>query len=159
MDDPHMVEGVYKEAMEDLKEMYCGRTTMEILDRRWSKDALFEDPWLLCKGFDQYAPHWFSIPRLYTHFDQVSMRILSANLDPHRVVYAQTMHYTLRWVGIRKEVDSIIIVDFDDEFKVIRLVDQWDGEQPPTRWGTLYWRKFNAKLIPWLVRVPKTKSA
>lgn len=74
-----MMEGAYKVAMDDLKEvrlagasallfdlisfsqMYCGRVTMEILDRRWAKDAIFEDPWLLCKGFDQYAPHWLSI--------------------------------------------------------------------------------------------------
>ena len=61
-------------------------------------------------------------------------------------------------MSFNQVVDSIIVVDFDEEFKVIRLVDQWHGEIPPTRWGSAYLRKFNAKLIPWLVRIPKDKK-
>ncbi|THH33991.1 hypothetical protein EUX98_g310 [Antrodiella citrinella] len=87
------------------------------------------------------------------------MRILSATLDPNRLVYAQTMVYTYRWIGYKRTLESIIRIDFDDEFKVIRLVDQWNGEQPSTRWGYLHFRKFNAKVVPWLVRVPKEKTA
>jgi len=158
MDDPAVLENVYKDAMEDLKEMYCGRATMEILKRRWRKDADFEDPLCACKGFDQYAPQWFALPRLFSNCEQTHVRILSATLEPNRVVYSQTVVYTYRWLGIKRSIESIIVADFDEELKIIRLIDQWNGEPPPTRWGSLYFRKFNAKVVPWLVRVPKDKT-
>lgn len=137
-EDPAVVEHAYKEAMDDLTEvcvrwisklcrsqqlfqMYCGRTSMEILHRRWRRDAEFEDPWCLCKGFEQYAPQWFALvsgtleiycclrseclllqPRIYTHCEQESIRILSANLAPNRLVYAQTMICTVRWFNFKK---------------------------------------------------------
>lgn len=46
-------------------------------------------------------------------------------------------------------------VDLDDDEKIVRLVDQWDGKEAPTRFGAYYARRANARLIPWLVHVPK----
>ncbi|KAH8108122.1 hypothetical protein BXZ70DRAFT_1003525 [Cristinia sonorae] len=159
VDDPEMMERVYKEALDDLKEMYSGRATLEILHRRWRKDAEFEDSWCSCKGFDQYAPPWFALPKMISKCEDISVRILSANLDPNRIVYAQTVVYTFRWFNYKKTIESIVVVDFDEEFKVIRLVDQLHGEHPSTRWGFHYIRKFNAKVLPWFVRIPKDKTS
>ena len=52
-------------------------------------------------------------------------------------------------------VKSIVIVDLDDDDKIIRLDDQWNGEEAPTSWGLGTLRKLNGKTISWLVRVPK----
>jgi len=47
-----------------------------------------------------------------------------------------------------------VIVDLDDDDKVMRLVNQWGGKELPTRFGAYFLRRVNAKVMPWLVRVP-----
>jgi hypothetical protein len=48
-------------------------------------------------------------------------------------------------------VESIIVVDLDDDEKIVKLLDQWNGNEPPTRYGALLLRRANGKLTPWLV--------
>lgn len=185
--------------------MYCGRTTLEILRRRWRRDAVFEDPLSKCDGFDEYAAQWFALVsqshghliqfaqlsqkiniqnKLFSESERASSRILSATLSPNRLIFAQTQVYTVRFIGLKKvryliiplaragaisvpdpglpfhllqTISSIILVDLDEDMKITSLVDQWNGTDLPTRWGTLFFRKMNAKLTPWLIRVPKDK--
>jgi hypothetical protein len=47
------------------------------------------------------------------------------------------------------------VIDLDENEKIIRLVDQWDGKELPTRFGASFLRTMHAKLVPWLVHVPK----
>ena len=66
------VEADHKKVIDDLQELYCCRPTLEIFERRWRPDAIFEvrypfnilqgvliycrqDPLIRCKGFDEYA--------------------------------------------------------------------------------------------------------
>lgn len=57
-------------------------------------------------------------------------------------------------------MQSLVVVDLDDDDKIVKLEDKWNGEEQPTRWGALALRRLNAKTVPWLVRVkaPKEKS-
>jgi hypothetical protein len=50
------------------------------------------------------------------------------------------------------------VVDLDDEEKIIRLIDQWEGKELPTRFGASFLRAAYAKVIPWLVHVPKAQA-
>jgi hypothetical protein len=52
-------------------------------------------------------------------------------------------------------IESIVIVDLDDDDKIVRLVDQWGGKELPTRFGALYLRRISAMMTPWIVRVPR----
>jgi hypothetical protein len=52
-------------------------------------------------------------------------------------------------------IESIVIVDLDDDDKIVRLVDQWGGKELPTRFGALYLRRMSAMITPWIVRVPR----
>jgi hypothetical protein len=97
---------------------------------------------------------------------------MSSTHTPNRLVYAQKQEYTLKLIGQKKVktslellevvilmclqiIDSVVVVDLDDEDKIIRLVDQWNGK-PPSAGFPIYWlRRANAKIVPWLVRVPK----
>ena len=56
---------------------------------------------------------------------------------------------------LRKTIESIIVVDMDENDKIIRLVDQWDGQEMPNWFGASFLRVLNAKITPWLIRVPK----
>lgn len=50
---------------------------------------------------------------------------------------------------------SIILIDVDDDDKIIRLQDQWNGEDLPVRWGALSVRRLAGKTISWITRPPK----
>ena len=52
-------------------------------------------------------------------------------------------------------IESVVTVDLDEDGKVIRLLDQWNGNELPTFFGSTFLRTANAKVVPWLVHVPK----
>jgi hypothetical protein len=54
-----------------------------------------------------------------------------------------------------------VVVDLDDDDKIIKLEDKWNGEEQPTRWGAKSLRRLNARTLPWIVRVrdPKEKTS
>ncbi len=52
-------------------------------------------------------------------------------------------------------IQSFVHVWLDSDFKVVRMVDEWNGEELPVGRGMLLLRKFNGKVAPWLFHVPK----
>ncbi|KAJ7581107.1 hypothetical protein C8J56DRAFT_959113 [Mycena floridula] len=140
--------------MGDLSELFGCRPTLEIFERTWSKDAAFEDPLSVCKGYAEYAPQWFAMPKVFASSKTLSTRVMSSTNSPNRLVYEQKQEYTFRLLGYKKVVDSIVVVDFDEDNRIIKLLDQWDGKLP-TRFGSLFLRRANAKVVSWLVRVPR----
>ncbi|KAJ7285620.1 hypothetical protein C8J57DRAFT_1285365 [Mycena rebaudengoi] len=143
------VKGDHQRVLDDIRELYECRPTLEIFQRSWHKDAVFEDPLSKCKGFREYAAQWFAMPALFAHSETVSARVMSSTRTPNRIVFSQTQTYKNRFVN--KTIESIVTVDLDEHDKIIRLVDQWDGK--PLSWTFL--RRVNAKVAPLLVRVPK----
>jgi len=131
---------------------------LEILERRFRKDAVFEDPWCKCTGYKEYASKFYALPRINSSCERLHCRILAASFAPNKLVFSQTQECTLRWVGTKKNITSFAHVDLDDEFKIVHMADQWNGAELPTRWGMLRLRKMNGKLASWLFRVPNSGS-
>jgi len=149
------IEHYHQHILEDLTELYCCRPTREIFERSWHRDAEFEDPLSKCKGFDEYAAQWFAMPKFFSHSEQVSKRVMSSTNEPNRLIYHQVQEYTTRWLKKKKTIESVIVVDMDQNEKIIRLVDQWDGQELPNWFGASFLRVLNAKVTPWLIHVPK----
>ncbi|OBZ72127.1 Glucan 1,4-alpha-maltohexaosidase [Grifola frondosa] len=147
------VQDSYKDIMADLKELFCARPSIEVLRRRWRRDAVFEDPFSKCQGFKEYASRWFALPKLFSSSEHVSARILSATHSPNSLVYTQTQIYTLRFLGIKKTVTSVVLVDFDEDFMITQLIDQWNGEDPPVQWGALWLRRLLTKITAWVCKI------
>ncbi|KAF5331061.1 hypothetical protein D9619_005939 [Psilocybe cf. subviscida] len=145
----------HKRVLDDLTELFCARPTLEILERSWTKDAEFEDPYCKTKGYDQFAAQWFGLTKILVNAEQLSKRVMSSTDNPNRFIYFQTMEYTLRWFNKKKVIESIVTVDLDDNEKIIRLVDQWEGKELPSRWGASFLRTMNGKMAPWFVHIPK----
>ncbi|PPQ68965.1 hypothetical protein CVT24_000354 [Panaeolus cyanescens] len=145
----------HRRVLDDLNELYCCRPTLDIFERSWNKDAVFEDPLSKCHGYSEYGAQWFALPKLFSKSEQISQRVMSSTVSPNRFVYHQRQQYTTRWWHKVKVVESIIVVDLDDDGKIVRLVDQWDGKDLPTWIGASLLRKLNAKVTPWIVSIPK----
>lgn len=83
---------------------------------------------------------------------------MSSTKAPNRIVYHQKQEYTLPIFGKKKVVESIIVLELDEDDKIVSLLDQWGGKELPTSGFTTALRIANAKVTPWLVRVPKPAS-
>jgi hypothetical protein len=152
---PPMDDTIRDRIMADLKELYCCRPSKEIFERTWRPDAIFEDPLVKCEGYAQYAPQWFAMPRIFSKSETISSRVMSFTGMPKRLIYSQTQEYTLRYIKTKKRFESIIVVDLDDDDKIIRMTDQWNGETLSSWFGVNLLRRANALVTPWLVGVPK----
>ncbi|KAF7978134.1 hypothetical protein HWV62_1573 [Athelia sp. TMB] len=144
------IKGDHRRVIEDLQELYCCRPTPEILARRWRPDAQFEDPLCKCQGYKEYAAQ----AKLYSKSETISTRVMSSTTSPNRLVFAQTQVYSSK-VLRNKTINSIIIVDLDEQEKIIRLVDEWNGKPLPTKYGAKFLRRANAMIAPLFVKVPK----
>ncbi|KAI0687180.1 hypothetical protein BC835DRAFT_1419951 [Cytidiella melzeri] len=152
------VEQAYSTVLADLEQLFCGRVTYEILDRRFAEDIQFESPWSKCVGFAEAGSQFVALKKLYAKCERRQFRILSASLKPNELVFSHIQVYTLRIFGTKRIVTSFVHVDLDDEFKIVRIVDQWDGEELPASRGMLWLRKFQGKVTPWFFPVPKRGS-
>lgn len=150
-----MDDAIRDRIMADLKELYCCRPSEEIFERTWSPDAVFEDPLVKCVGYAQYAPQWFAMPWIFSNSETISSRVMSFMRFPKRLIYSQMQEYTLRWIGAKKRIESIIVVDLDDEDKIIHMKDQWNGESLSSWFGVNLLRRANALVAPWFIGVPK----
>lgn len=140
--------------LDDLTELYCCRPTLEIFERSWNKDAEFEAPQCKCKGYKEYTAQWFAMPKLFSRSEQLSKRVMSSTDSPNRLVYFQRQEYTFRLLNKKKVIESIIVVDLDENDRILRLVDQWNGGDLPTHFGLSLLRTLCAKVVPWIIHAP-----
>ncbi|KAF9050676.1 hypothetical protein BDZ89DRAFT_587970 [Hymenopellis radicata] len=83
---------------------------------------------------------WYAMPTLFSASVTLSSRVMSSTNSPNRLVFAQTQE-------LKKVIESIIVVDLDDEekLKIVKLSDQ-DGKLP-TWFGSHFLRRANAKAV------------
>ncbi|KAF5324445.1 hypothetical protein D9611_004314 [Ephemerocybe angulata] len=157
-EDGEVGSAAHQRVLDDLKELFCCRPTTEIFERSWRKDATFQDPLSVCTGYDEYAAQWYGLAKLCSKSETLSSRVMSSTSIPNRIVYHQKQEYTFAVIGRTKVIESIVIVDLDENDKIVTLTDQWGGKELPTRYGSGLLRLLNAKITPWLIRVPKLES-
>lgn len=143
--------------VDDLNELFCCRPSIDIFKRTWRHDAIFEDPWVKCEGYNEYGPQFFAMPKLF-QAKILSSRIMLSTQSPNRLIYSKSQEYTLRFLGKKKRVDSVVVVDLDENDKIMRVEDKWGGAEQPTHYGTLHLRRASAVIISWLIRVPRWQS-
>ncbi|RDX48392.1 hypothetical protein OH76DRAFT_1456356 [Lentinus brumalis] len=145
----------YQEVMEDLEKLYSCKPTLEIIHRRFRADASLEHHLFKCAGIRDITGVLFALTHLLTSSERVSTRILSAGLSPNRLTYIQTQRYTLRVIGTKKEITSVVFLDLDDDMRIVQLIDQWNGDEHATKWGAGFLRKLFGKILSWTARIPQ----
>jgi len=155
------LDGKRRQVVEDCLELFSSRPTLEIFERSWRKDAVFEDPLSKCVGYHEYAPQWFSMPKIFPTSRTLKMNVVASTYgpsEPNRIVYEQEQEYTIRFLGHKQVMRSLVVIDLDDEDMIVKLEDKWDGRDQPRRFGSYYLRRLNAKALPWIVKVPTPKK-
>lgn len=142
---------------------------------------------LVCIGMHKFLCLSFRLPRMLmtsqpkfvSASERVSTRILCATYSPNSLIYSQKQYYTLRLFSIHRVsvrllyfckllshytlfcafqcIESMVLVELDEDFKIIRLVDQWDGNPSSTSWASTFMKKANARITPLFIRLPKDR--
>ncbi|KAI6111504.1 hypothetical protein EV401DRAFT_1868388 [Pisolithus croceorrhizus] len=149
-------ESERQKIVDDLNELFCCRPSIDIFKRTWRHDAVFEAciRYFRCRFMlDRPYTH----PKLFSGAKILSSRILLSTQSPNRLIYSKSQEYTLRFLG-KKRIDSMVVVDLDEDDKIIRVEDKWGGEELPTQYGASHLRRVSAVVTPWLVKVPKWQS-
>ncbi|KAG8747009.1 hypothetical protein FRC10_002808 [Ceratobasidium sp. 414] len=150
-----ILEDQRKQTLDDVLELFCSHPSLEIFERSWHRDAVFEDPWTKCIGYREYTAQWFALPRVVPHSTTLQHRVLSSTHYPHRIVFDQTQEYNLRFLNRKKIIQSLVTLELDEDGKIVRMEDRWNGEEMPRKWGALWLRRLNGKTMPLFVRVPR----
>ncbi|KAJ1304625.1 hypothetical protein OPQ81_005767 [Rhizoctonia solani] len=150
-----VLEGKRKQTVEDVLELFCAHPSLEIFDRSWHRDAVFEDPFTKCVGYKEYAAQWYGLPKITRQSTTLQYRVLSSTHSPHKIVFDQTQQYTLRYIKRKKTIHSLVVLELDEDGKIIKMEDRWNGEELPRKWGAVWLRRLNGKTAPLFVRVPR----
>ncbi|KAG8934757.1 hypothetical protein FRC01_000438 [Tulasnella sp. 417] len=149
------LEGKRRQVVEDVMELFCSRPTPEIFERSWKKDAVFavsmkdinantpdgssgrtcQDPLSKCHGYHEYAPQWYGLAKLFPKSKTLKMNVISSTHapdEPNRIVYEQEQEYTLKLVGHKQVVRSLVVIDLDENDMITKLEDKWDGKDLPS---------------------------
>ncbi|KAG6821154.1 hypothetical protein H0H93_005374 [Arthromyces matolae] len=130
----------HKRVLDDLKELYGCRPTPQIFERSWNADAVFE-------------------PKIFAASNTLSLRVMSSTHNPNRLVFSLSQEYTYRFLKRKKVIDSIVVIDLDEDEKIIKMVDLWDGKDLPIWHGAHFLRVANARVVPWLISTPKLRPS
>ncbi|KAI0029642.1 hypothetical protein K488DRAFT_55941 [Vararia minispora EC-137] len=151
-------EEVHAAVLADLKELFEGRPTAEIFERRFARKAVFEDPFVLCKGVHEVAPQFFSLSHVVAKATTLSRRVLSLPSERDCLIFAQKQEYVMRITGLRKVIESIVRVELDEGGRITRLVDEWHGRPLSSHWAATALRRLHALIVPfvpWLASAPE----
>ncbi|KAG9002494.1 hypothetical protein FRB90_011376, partial [Tulasnella sp. 427] len=67
------------------------------------------------------------------------MNVISSTFAPeapNRIVYEQEQEYTLKLIGHKQVIRSLVVIDLDENDMITKLEDKWDGKDLPSRFGS-----------------------
>jgi len=96
-----------------------------------------QDPLTHARGYHEYAPQWYGLPKVFSHSETIEYRLLSSTHNPNRIIYYQTQQYTLRFFGTKYTLESIVLIGLDDDDMITKVEDKWSGNDHPTRYGAI----------------------
>ncbi|KAG0145640.1 hypothetical protein CROQUDRAFT_658431 [Cronartium quercuum f. sp. fusiforme G11] len=142
-----------KQIVQDSLDLFCCKPSLEILHRSWSTSAHFGDPIAYCDGFDQYAPQWFAMPKLFPKSETLKWKVVK--VEPNLIEWEQTQEYTIWGFNYVKTMESIVHVELGEDGKIIKFEDRWEGKEPSSNALIMIFRKLNARVVPYMINIPK----
>lgn len=104
--------------------------------------------------------------------ERLFIQVSSTTHSPNRLIFNQKQLYALPvfklhmvpfWFLVDRDiadfviqtVDSVVLVEMDDRFKIRRLVDQWNGQMASSCWFASSFRRLFARIAPRIFPLPK----
>ncbi|UZJ52222.1 hypothetical protein CBS101457_001542 [Exobasidium rhododendri] len=142
--------------IQDAFDLFGAKPSHSIFQRSWSPDAIFEDPICFATGERQYKAQWWGMPAAFSKSELLSWHVEKD--DPQEIRYVQKQRYTVKGLGLKKEMLSTVVMKLDQHGRIIHFQDRWDGKDMPTNVVAMTLRRLNALVMPYLITVPSSSA-
>ncbi|PWN48260.1 hypothetical protein IE53DRAFT_370776 [Violaceomyces palustris] len=140
-----------KTLIQDSQDLFCAKPSREIFHRSWNPQATFEDPICIAKGFREYAAQWYSMPKIFSHSKTLSWS--PTKVDEEEIRFQQVQLYRVRGLGLEKVMESTVVLRLDEKGRIVSFQDRWDHKPLPNGRVSGFFRRLNARLVPYFVKV------
>jgi len=131
------------ELIENILKLYKCQADETLLDIIYGESPEFLDPISHAKGRKEVWSQWYSMPKIFSN--SVTNGYTIVKDETRRLEFTLSQTYTFRLTGKKITMKSNVIIDIDDNGKVIKHQDLWNGK-PLKPWLYII-RLLNAKLV------------
>jgi hypothetical protein len=107
-------------------DLFAGRPSLAKL-ALWRDDATFSDPLTIATGRKQYAAQWYGLQKAFSEIDRLNHHVRDAG---NPILMDLRTKYVIRGIGKEQMIQSLVAIHLDDQGKIVRVEDKWNGELP-----------------------------
>lgn len=107
-------------------DLFAGRPSLPKL-ALWRDDATFTDPLTIATGRDRYAAQWYGLQQAFSEIERLDHEVKDAG---NPILMDLKTRYVIKGIGKEQVVSSVVAVHLDEQGKISKLEDRWDGKLP-----------------------------
>jgi hypothetical protein len=93
------------------------------------------------------------MPKAFSESKTLSWSLKTST--PELIEYEQSQHYKIRGLGTVKQMNSLVVMQLNNEGKIKHFEDRWDAKPLPSGSIAMFLRRMNARTVPMIVSYPK----
>ncbi|KAF1977589.1 hypothetical protein BU23DRAFT_452670 [Bimuria novae-zelandiae CBS 107.79] len=134
-------------------DLFAGRPSLPKL-ALWREDATFADPLTIATGRDRFAAQWYGLQQAFSEIERLHHEVKDAG---NPMLMDLKTRYVIKGIGKEQVVSSLVAVHLDEQGKISKVEDKWNGKLPEGSIAQAF-RRLNAITVPKLVSVPKNEE-
>jgi hypothetical protein len=105
-------------------DLFAGRPSLPKL-ALWRDDATFINPLTSATGREKYSAQWYGLQKAFSEIDCINHQVRDAG---NPILIDSRIKYTVRGLGTQQLLQSEVAVHLDEEGKISKVQDKWNGE-------------------------------
>ncbi|CAI6326101.1 unnamed protein product [Periconia digitata] len=131
-------------------DLFAGRPSLQKLGL-WRDDATFTDPLTIAQGRERYSAQWYGLQSAFSEIERLHHSVKDAG---NPIIMDLKTRYVVKGIGKEQTIQSVVAIHLDEQGKIARLEDKWDGKLPDGSISNAF-RHLNAATVPKMINVPK----
>lgn len=107
-------------------DLFAGRPSLPKL-ALWRDDATFTDPLTIATSRDRYAAQWYGLQQAFSEIERLHHEVTDAGTP---ILMDLKTRYVIKGIGKEQIINSVVAVHLDEQGKVSKLEDRWNGTLP-----------------------------
>jgi hypothetical protein len=107
-------------------DLFAGRPSLPKLSL-WRDDATYSDPLTIATGREKYSAQWYGLRIAFSEINRLNHQVKDAG---NPMLMDLRINYVIRGLDKQQMIQSVVAVYLDDEGKISKVEDRWNGELP-----------------------------
>jgi hypothetical protein len=105
-------------------DLFAGRPSLAKL-ALWRDDATYSGPLTIATGREKYSAQWYGLRQAFSEIDRLNHQVKDAG---NPMLMDMRINYVVRGIDTKQMVQSVVAIYLDDEGKISKVEDRWDGK-------------------------------